>query len=503
MPESRSLGGITNWPAAVLLVCCLIGLTSRIASGDTFRYRNSDGDVTELEARLAGSGQGVFALEQADGQIELVSEAAVLRRTPGDDPEPLTGKAVLEQLQTRFGEQRFRGMLSGPYVVGVVLASELDRSEERRVRSFLRKGGRFMRNVESVFEDFARSMHLELHDPRYPLVVLIFETDDEFEQYTREATGGRGISATNIAGFYSALTNWLAIRMSECHTFEVPLHEAIHQQVSNRGVARRLAPVPKWFHEGIATGFEGNGEKISIGPNRINSHYARRSATAGRIGWADLVREDSAFGGDILAGDAYTHAWGLHWRLVTGYRDAYTQYVRHLGELEPLAEVSASQRQQDFREAFGKDGAAMQAEFQPQLELGLKRQKVSLAPEHPPGVSVTQSALAQVQLTAVMLPTGILQAEGSLQNISPVREMTYHVAVVTDSGTYAEWLIPRLGLRKKVSLPRRPAVQVVPGAPGGLSRSFRVRVWSTLPDSQEASDWAGGRTRLNSRGTRR
>ena len=113
-----------------------------------------------------------------------------------------------------------------------------------------------MKSIEVMFSRFCSSMRVQAGKPEFPLVVLIFETDDDFEEYTAKATGGRGLSAGNIAGFYSPITNYLYVRMSECYSFSTPLHEAIHQQCFNTGVLHRLSPVPTWFGEGIATGFE-------------------------------------------------------------------------------------------------------------------------------------------------------------------------------------------------------------------------------------------------------
>jgi hypothetical protein len=91
-----------------------------------------------------------------------------------------------------------------------------------------------MNNVDSVFLKFAESMDLPLHEPRHPLVLVIFELDEDFNKYVEEATGKGGLPPESILGFYWPVTNWLVVRMSSCDSFEVPLHEAIHQQVANR-----------------------------------------------------------------------------------------------------------------------------------------------------------------------------------------------------------------------------------------------------------------------------
>ena len=73
-----------------------------------------------------------------------------------------------------------------------------------------------MKTVEKVFVDFVNDLKIETEKPRFPLVLLIFETDDDFMKFTAEETGGRGLSAGSILGYYSGLSNRLVIRMSEC-----------------------------------------------------------------------------------------------------------------------------------------------------------------------------------------------------------------------------------------------------------------------------------------------
>jgi len=462
------------------------------ARADEFTYKNEQGETVTIEARLHGSGQGAFALLKADGQIELVPERAVTERVPKDGPKPLTEEEMVEQLTERFGAERFRSDIKSPFGCGLVLSQPLDsRIEEARCRSFLNKAGDFMKRIENIFERFARKVHVPLESPEFPLVVLIFETDQDFEEYAAESTGGKGLSAGNIAGFYSAITNFLAIRMSECHTFETPLHEAIHQQVYNRKMLNRLAPLPAWFNEGIATGFEGNGDRITNGPVKVNSFYARRAANGSPIGWKDLVEGDRAFRGDIFAGDAYTHAWSMHWLLVNNYRDEYTDYVKLLGEKEPLGKIAPADRLKEFEEAFGQSPAGFQGEFLPKLKREAKRQKVRFQ-RSKPGRSVKQTHLAEVDFAASLRPRGILVG-GKLTNISYIREMAYYVSMETGSGLYADWHIPRLNIKGSQVLKTQYARKRVNQPKRGLgAASVRLEVHSAPIGSDEAKAWSRG-----------
>lgn len=474
---------------------CTLALIALVSSAsvraDTFTYRDEDDKETTVEARLAGEAQGQFVLELNDGQFRIVPQGAVTDRKPADDPTPVTGAEMVKQLTDKFGSDLFRALDEKPYVVGLVLASPLPKNSEFKARSFLKKGAQFMKSVERVFEEFCKQSRLPIQSPRFPLVMLVFETDADFEKYADDTTKGRGLSAGNIAGFYSGLTNWLAIRMNECHTMEVPLHEAIHQQVYNRQLLQRLAPTPKWFNEGIATGFEGNGERVDVGPFKINSHYARLAMQEKQFGWAEVVANDRAFGGDILAGQAYVHAWCIHWMLCSRMKEQYTKYVRMQGEKKPLETITGEDRQKEFEEAFGKEVATLQKDFKTQLELGMKRQKVQPEPDKPAGYSKTQTHLGEVELTAVS--SGALEVGGTLKNISPIRAMSFHVTVETDAGVYADWHVHNLESRKSATLQKQFAQKRMINAPGGVPRTFRVKVNSVTPDSRDADAWKSGK----------
>jgi len=485
-PLRHILFGTTVLLAALLL--------SPQARADRFTYTDKQGETVNVEARLAGSGQGMHALELDDGSIRLVPQRAVTKREVAEGPEPIDTNEMIERLTEKFGKEKFRAYDRKPYVIGVVLAAPLPKSHESRVRGLLATAATFMRRVETNFMKYARNVRFPTKPPRFPLVLLIFESDDDFETYTKEVTGQRGISAQNIAGFYSGLSNWLSIRLTECSDFEVPLHEAIHQQVYNRHVLQRLGPTPAWFNEGIATGFEGDGTKISGNPTLLNARYALRANKAAAIDWANVVGDDKAFRGDVLAGDAYTHAWSLHWLLVTKYKVAYSNYVKTLAQQQALSKVTAEERTREFEEAFGKSVRELQQEFRQQLEIAIRKQKPKLKNQPRRGYSLTQSNLGEVELKAVRRLDlgGAMFVEGRLKNISPIRDLAFHITVETTAGTYAEWYLPSVKMKKMTALKLQRVNKLMKNAPGGQSATLHVRVRSIPPDSETAATWKRG-----------
>lgn len=486
--------GFSRLPIAGLLLMAAALMPASPALADRFTYVDQDGKTMTVEARLAGSGQGMHALELADGRFQLIPQRAVTKREAAPGPEPIGNKAMIAQLTRKFGEDRFRAYARKSYVIGLVLSEPLPKSHERRALGLLKQAAQFMRNVEVVFMKFAGHVRFPTAPPRHPMVLLIFESDGDFNKYAIEATGQRGISARNLAGFYSSMTNWLAVRLTEFSDFAVPLHEAIHQQVYNRHVFQRLAPVPAWFNEGIATAFEGTGERINDGLTKLNPRYALRVADATTIDWAAVVGDDRAFRGDVLAGEAYTHAWSLHWLLVTKYKVAYSNYVKMLAQKQTLALSTADERTADFERAFGKGVGELQREFRDALRIASKRQRMKPQKKPPPGQSVTQANLGEVVLKAVRRLDlgGALFVEGRLKNISPIRDLAFHVTVETASGMYAEWHLPKLAIRKTAALKLQRVAKRMKNGPGGPAKTFFVRVRSVPPQSAEAVRWNRG-----------
>ncbi|MEX0717957.1 MAG: DUF1570 domain-containing protein, partial [Planctomycetaceae bacterium] len=370
--------------AAVLFA---VAAADSAARADTFVYRDREGARHEVDARLAGSGQRTHALELSDGQILLVPEAAVIERRPADDPEPINHLAMEKKLLEAFPADKLLTAIERPLVLAMVLARPVDQPRERAQRvAMLRQLGKSFGNVQGKFQEFIRATRVPTRGLRFPLVVLIFEADQDFNDYAAAIIGGDSLSARNVAGFYSALSNHLVLRLSECDTFQVPMHEFIHMQVHNRGVFERLAPVPVWFHEGIATSFEGERGQVRRVPTNITERYANLAAQSRTVTWKQIVEEDRPFRGDLFAGEAYGNAWGMHWLLLTQYKVRYGQYVRRLAEKTALEEYSAADRLKDFEEVFEKSPDELQREFLDRIaRAGIRVSATDLPPSpHPP-----------------------------------------------------------------------------------------------------------------------
>jgi hypothetical protein len=484
-----------------------VTLAGANCAADKFFFRDARGDRVALEARLVAFVQGTYILETSDGRYHLVPRGAAEKREAAPGPAPLTAAEFATRLQKEFSADLFRSHAQEPFLVGLVLAAPLPKTSEGQAKSLLREAAGFLKNVDSAFGRYARDVRIEAQAPAAPIVALVFESRADFVKYATAVTEREESVVRRAAGFYSKVTNILAMRMDECRTFETPLHEAIHQQVYARGVFQRLAPIPAWFDEGLAAGFEANAGKINVGPGKVSVRYANQALEAQRVQWADLLASDDPFAQAARMNDAYGQAWGLHWLLVTRYKTEYAAYMRLLGQKKPLEEDSPEQRQADFRQAFGDRLADMQSQFRTALEAAVRRQGTVLKPPSVKGLSVTEEDLGRLQLTAVRHqtpgPPGTrLEVHGTLTNLSPLRPLAFHVTVETDAATYAEWLVPQLASLQSTSLPAQDATKAMripaaketdaPAEPATGVRTFRVHIRSAPATSDEAQRWRAG-----------
>ena len=132
-------------------------------------------------------------------------------------------------------------------------------------------------------------------------------------------------------------------------------------------------------------------------------------------------------------------------------------------------------------EIFEKSPNEIQREFDSAFEEAMKRFKPPKSLEERPGVISRITNLAGVDAYAES--NGIvMKVEAQLRNLSPLREMAFYVAVVSDSGSIAEWYLPRM----KMSEFQQLEPKIIRG------RGFNVHVLSTPADSDVNARWQQG-----------
>src|SRR5690606_24131600 len=195
-----------------LLAILGVVLLAGTASSDTFIWVDEQQQTQTVEGWLVASGGGVHVGAQADGQYRLIPQERLRQRVPGEAPPSVTPATMAERLREKFGPQRIRLHVEEPYVVGLILAAPLPAESYDAAKNFLHKASRFLHTIETVFSRFCRDLRLPAKRPEVPLVLLVFETDSDFNAYAREVASGHTLAAENMSGFYSPLTNWVAIR---------------------------------------------------------------------------------------------------------------------------------------------------------------------------------------------------------------------------------------------------------------------------------------------------
>lgn len=112
------------------------------------------------------------------------------------------------------------------------------------------------RIVESMYPrmfNFFEKLDFEMHDPEFPLVVLIFGDKDSYVEY-----GG----SSNSSGYYSPKMNYMvffedleqtkaAPQMALKNAVGLIAHEGARQMMYNTGIVQRHSRWPVWLREGL------------------------------------------------------------------------------------------------------------------------------------------------------------------------------------------------------------------------------------------------------------
>ncbi|MFM8734804.1 MAG: DUF1570 domain-containing protein [Pirellulales bacterium] len=364
--------------AAAFLVTALAAAVAAAADRpwERIEIRADEGPRTVEAAIVVEAEDGGLLVEHRDERYELLQPREILARatTPGapaDETPRALGQRLLAELPAGFDV-----LVTRHYVVC------FDTS-----RDYAKWCAAVFERLHEAFVNYWSKAGLEVADPQRPLVVVIFA---DRRRYAEHAARDLGPAAERVVGYYNLLSNRVTTfdltgsdlvqrppgrprAGSAAEILASPaaaglvstlVHEATHQMAFNCGMHRRLAPVPLWVSEGIATYFETPDLENTRGWRGVGAvnrprldHFLAHHA-AGDI--EAIVAADDRFRAADGPLDAYAAAWALTRHLLDTRKRQFVDYLRTQAAKQPLADDSREGRLREFEAAFGITPAALE-----------------------------------------------------------------------------------------------------------------------------------------------
>lgn len=371
--------------AVLLVVVLLVGAIAAAVETLTFEHRPyADADPRTLSVAgrtLKEDSVGNRYFETVDGARYLVGSASIESRASDTTPfAPASHEAMGERLLAELPDG-FRVHTTEHYVVAY------DTSRE------------FAEWASSLFEGLHRALvrywgkqGLELTEPEFPLPIVIHRDRAAYDAAARaegvglgaigyyhlttnrvrmyDLTGAQELRATGYRmrrGSRSEISRMLSLPAAQPLVATL-VHEATHQVCFNAGVMQRLADLPLWLVEGMATYFEApNAGSLRgwRGIGKVNQlrlrDFRRNLPQWNQTTVLNLVASDKRLRDPRTGGRAYADAWAMNYYLIKRRGDDYVAYVKAMAERKPFAappadeseEATARRRVATFEKHFG------------------------------------------------------------------------------------------------------------------------------------------------------
>ena len=340
--------------------------------GDTVTTTTDAGEpvVGKVHVRV---GEGAVIL-LPDGQ--LVARAAG-KFTPTDRPfEPATKEQMIAALTAEF--PNFKVTSTNHYIYVSSASEEFNFGTSRILESML-----------PGVKGYAELNRLPVHNPKFPLVVVLFKSERDFQKYRRMPDG--------VVAYYHTLSNRVFIyeqsKLAETRpdlalqqAISTIAHEGVHQILHNIGVQQRLSMWPLWLSEGLAEFFAPTsvGAKLKWkGAGQINDlrmyeleQYLKSRAAEDPDG---QMVEKTVLAAQLTS-TGYASAWALTHYLAKNRRTEFDDLLRDvcpLGPLEGATDVNALGFVRSNRDLFVKHFGDDLKDIERRLVLYLKKQSYS------------------------------------------------------------------------------------------------------------------------------
>jgi Protein of unknown function (DUF1570) len=345
-----------------------------------------DGHEQKLSGRvLVEASDGGMLLQSDEGEIWIIEGKDVFEHKHTERPfAPASAEEIGKRLLARAPAD-FRVYTTPHYVV----CYDTSREYAQWTSSLLER-------LYKAFTNYWEHQKLELHEPEFPLVCLLFADRSSYVTAAREEMNGR--DPGGIIGFYSVRTNRVNMydltgleslhadrrgSMAEINeilsqpaaepSVATIVHEATHQIAFNCGLQNRFADIPLWLCEGLAMYFETPDLSSSRGWHGIGKvNYPRLGTFQHNLGdWQpgtleNLITSNERLRNPQSAGNAYADAWALNYFLIKYHTKSYNEYIKLLATKQPILEDDAAARLREFKQCFG-ELAPLERDFQQRM----------------------------------------------------------------------------------------------------------------------------------------
>jgi Protein of unknown function (DUF1570) len=243
------------------------------------------------------------------------------------------------------------------------------------------------------FYNYWKSRGLELKEPEFPLVAILFEKRADYLRYAEKEE----VNAESTIGYYNQLSNRMAgydltgiegtipagkkvntpelinailNRPAAERTVATIVHEAVHQLAYNSGLQTRMADNPIAISEGLAMFFESPDLSSSSGwggigkVNLYNFNVFRGAHNARKtLPLISLIESDATFKDANSVGVAYGESWALCYFLMKTKSKEFTNYLMELASRPPMQPSDPKRRLNDFHKHFGNDIDKLERDF--------------------------------------------------------------------------------------------------------------------------------------------
>ena len=345
-----------------------------IALGKGSRVLTVDANGRQVVARLylAAGEQAVVLLP--DGQLQTraaqtlqPTERPFVPQSPYDVAQELTRSGKLEGYKIKTTRK---------------YAYIYNTSEEFAVVS-----SRILESMLPALIDFAKNQKIDAVEPELPLVVVMFRTVADYQEYRRMPAG--------TVSYYNVLDNRVAVVEESAfsragadlalgQSLSTIAHEGTHQILHNIGVQHRLSVWPMWLSEGLAEYLAPTTTNRALrwkGAGQVNDlrmFELERLLQSRPVENADGALIDNTVLAARLTSTGYASAWALTHFLMHHHRTQFQKILQDASKLGPLegdmqvippGHIPGNRAL--FRKQFGDDSAGIEK----RLLLHLKNQK--------------------------------------------------------------------------------------------------------------------------------